>query len=101
MHLERTAQGDWMIDPEQLSSRLAINSGQMRQKMRLGLVTSRIYKGIDEHAGTWRVTVRLTAVALLCAPASPAMAACDRTVCMAVAIEGIPSLVCGLPARRR
>jgi hypothetical protein len=59
MHLERTAKGDWMIDPEQLSSRLAINSGQMRQKMRLGLVTSRIYKGIDEHAGTWRVTVRI------------------------------------------
>ena len=36
-----------------------MNSGQMRQKMRLGLVTSRIYKGEDVHAGTWRVTVRV------------------------------------------
>ena len=59
MHLERTAQGDWMIDPEHLASRLSMNSGQMRHKMQLGLVTSRIYRGIDEHAGTWRVTVRV------------------------------------------
>jgi hypothetical protein len=59
MHLERTTKGDWMIDPEQLSARLAMNSGQMRHKMRLGLVTSRIYQGHDEHAGTWRVTVRV------------------------------------------
>lgn len=43
----------------------------------------------------------LIAAALLCALASPAMAARHRTVCVAVAIEGIPSLVCGLPARRR
>jgi hypothetical protein len=39
--------------------------------------------------------------ALLCALASPAMAGRSRSVCVAVAIEGIPSLVCGLPARRR
>ena len=38
---------------------------------------------------------------LLCALATPAMAARRRSVCVAVAIEGIPSLVCGLPARRR
>ena len=43
----------------------------------------------------------LMALALLCALASPAMAARRRSVCVAIAIEGIPSLVCGLPAHRR
>jgi hypothetical protein len=43
----------------------------------------------------------LLAATLLCALASPAMAARPRTVCVAVDIEGIPSLVCARPARRR
>jgi hypothetical protein len=43
----------------------------------------------------------LLAVALLCAVASPAMAARHQTVCVAVTIELIPSLVCARPARRR
>lgn len=40
-------------------------------------------------------------LALLCALASPAMAARHRTVCVAVTIEMIPSLVCARPARSR
>ena len=47
------------------------------------------------------MTRALIAAALLCALASPAMAARHRAVCVAVAIEGIPSLVCARPARRR
>jgi len=43
----------------------------------------------------------LLALALLCAVASPAMAARHRQVCVAVTIEMIPSLVCARPARRR
>jgi hypothetical protein len=43
----------------------------------------------------------LLAVALLCALASPAVAAQHHTVCVAVTIELIPSLVCARPARRR
>lgn len=43
----------------------------------------------------------LIAVALLCALASPAVAARPRPVCVAVDIEGIPSLVCSRPARKR
>ncbi|WP_243980853.1 hypothetical protein [Methylobacterium sp. E-045] len=42
----------------------------------------------------------ILAFALLCALASPAMAARRRPVCVAVDIEGIPSLVCSRPARR-
>ena len=42
-----------------------------------------------------------SAIALLCALASPAMAARHRTVCVAVKIEMIPSLICAPPARRR
>ncbi|KQP82875.1 DUF6522 family protein [Methylobacterium sp. Leaf117] len=59
MRLERNARGDWMLDPTQLHSRLMINPSLMRQKMRLGQVTSRIEKGIEEHVGTWRVTLRV------------------------------------------
>jgi len=58
MHLDRDGQGDWIIDPEQLASRLDINPGHLRHKIRLGLVTSRIEAGKDEDAGSWRVTVR-------------------------------------------
>jgi hypothetical protein len=43
----------------------------------------------------------LLAVALLCAMVSPAMAGRPRTVCVAVTIELIPSLVCARPGRRR
>jgi hypothetical protein len=42
----------------------------------------------------------LTVVALLCALASPAMAARHRPVCVAVDVEGIPSLVCARPRWR-
>lgn len=41
------------------------------------------------------------ALALLCAMASPAMAARHRTTCVAVTIELIPSLVCARSVRRR
>jgi hypothetical protein len=42
----------------------------------------------------------LTAIALICATAFPAMAARHRPVCVAVDVEGIPSLVCAQPRRR-
>jgi hypothetical protein len=47
------------------------------------------------------MTRALLAASLLCALASPAVAARHRTVCVAVTIELIPSLVCARPARRR
>jgi hypothetical protein len=59
MRLERNEHGDWMLDPEQLYSRLMINPGLMRQKMRLGLVTSRIEKGVDTDVGKARVTIKV------------------------------------------
>ncbi|AWN39960.1 DUF6522 family protein [Methylobacterium durans] len=58
MHFERDTRGDWVVDPEQLASRLGINPGQLRHEMRLGLVTSRIEGGRDADQGCWRVTVR-------------------------------------------
>ena len=42
----------------------------------------------------------LSAIALLGALAFPAMAARHRPVCVAVDVEGIPSLVCARPRRR-
>ncbi|GJE14627.1 DUF6522 family protein [Methylobacterium longum] len=59
MRLERNERGDWMLDPTQLHSRLMINPGLMRQKMRLGLVTSRIEKGVDADIGRSRVTIKV------------------------------------------
>lgn len=58
MHFERDTHGDWVIDPEQLASRLGINPGHLRHEMRLGLVTSRIEAGEEADEGCWRVTIR-------------------------------------------
>jgi hypothetical protein len=60
MRLERNERGDWMLDPEQLHSRLMINPGLMRQKMRLGLVTSRIEEGAEADIGKTRVTIKVS-----------------------------------------
>jgi len=60
VRLERNERGDWMLDPEQLHSRLMINPGIMRQKMRLGLVTSRIEEGVDADSGKARVTIKVS-----------------------------------------
>ncbi|TXN08261.1 hypothetical protein FV222_01110 [Methylobacterium sp. WL103] len=59
MRLARNDRGDWMLDPEQLHSRLMINPGLMPQKMRLALVTSRIEEGVDADDGRSRVTIRV------------------------------------------
>jgi hypothetical protein len=58
MHFERDTHGDWVIDPEQLASKLGINPGHLRHEMRLGLVTSRIGAGKEADEGCWRVTIR-------------------------------------------
>lgn len=58
MHFERDTRGDWVIDPEQLASKLGINAAHLRHEMRLGLVTSRIEAGQGADEGYWRVTVR-------------------------------------------
>ncbi|WP_246697036.1 DUF6522 family protein [Methylobacterium planeticum] len=58
MHLDHTGQDDWILDPDQLASRLGLNSGHIRHKMRLGLVTSRVEAGHDEDEGNWRVRPR-------------------------------------------
>ncbi|KQQ13785.1 hypothetical protein ASF59_20065 [Methylobacterium sp. Leaf121] len=58
MHFERDTSGDWVIDPEQLASKLGINAAHLRHEMRLGLVTSRIEAGQGTDEGYWRVTIR-------------------------------------------
>ncbi|KQQ14390.1 hypothetical protein ASF56_24355 [Methylobacterium sp. Leaf122] len=57
MHFERDTRGDWVIDPEQLASKLGINAAHLRHEMRLGLVTSRIEAGQGTDEGYWRVTI--------------------------------------------
>ncbi|MER2264122.1 DUF6522 family protein [Methylobacterium oxalidis] len=58
MHFERDARGDWVVDPEQLASRLEIKPERLRHELRLGLITSRVEAGKDADEGCWRVTVR-------------------------------------------
>ncbi|SOR26844.1 conserved protein of unknown function [Methylorubrum extorquens] len=58
MHFERDTSGGWVIDPEQLASKLGINAAHLRHEMRLGLVTSRIEAGQGTDEGYWRVTIR-------------------------------------------
>ena len=59
MRFDRDEHGDWLVDPSDLARRLGLTSGDLRRRMRLGLVTSRIERGSDEDEGRLRVTVRV------------------------------------------
>ena len=42
MRFDRDEHGDWLVDPSDLARRLGLTSGDLRRRMRLGLVTSRM-----------------------------------------------------------
>jgi hypothetical protein len=63
MRFDRDARGDWLVDPSDLACRLAITSKDLRRRMKLGLVTSRVERDSQEDDGRLRVTVRCGNVA--------------------------------------
>ncbi len=58
MRISRDEQGDPVLDPDVLATKLSMSVQTLRRRMRLGLVTSLVEKGEQEHAGLWRITVR-------------------------------------------
>ena len=57
MRIERDEQGNCVLDPTALGQRFSISPDELRRRMRLGLVTSRVEVGEREHAGLRRLTV--------------------------------------------
>ncbi|KQY65967.1 hypothetical protein ASD52_34775 [Ensifer sp. Root142] len=58
MRLELDQTGDYVLDPAFLAERLSIEASELRRRMRLGLVTSIVERGVDSDAGRKRLTVR-------------------------------------------
>ena len=58
MRLELDQTGDYVLDPAFLALRLSIETNELRRRMRLGLVTSMVERGVDGDEGRKRLTVR-------------------------------------------
>jgi hypothetical protein len=59
MRLDLGLEGDWMVDPRDLASRLDVSTNELKRLERYGHVDARIKEGSGEDAGRTRVTVRL------------------------------------------
>jgi len=58
MRIEQDQRGDFVLELSALAEKLSISPEDLRRRMRLGLVTSRVEAGEGEHAGLRRLTVR-------------------------------------------
>ncbi|MBC2859643.1 DUF6522 family protein [Stappia sp. 28M-7] len=47
--------GDFAIDADVLAEGFGLSAEDFRERLRAGAVTGRVYRGIDEDAGTWRL----------------------------------------------
>lgn len=47
--------GDFAIDADVLAEGFGLSAEDFRERLRAGAVTGRLYRGIDEDAGTWRL----------------------------------------------
>lgn len=58
MKLETDSTGDLFVDPGVLAGRLGLGAQELRRRLRLGLVTSAVERGMGEDEGCRRLTVR-------------------------------------------
>ena len=58
MRIEFNDEGDVLLDPDVLATKLSLKPEALRRRMRLGFVTSLVENGEGEHAGLRRITVR-------------------------------------------
>ena len=58
MRIKRDQRGDFVLEPTALAEKLSISPEDLRRRMKLGLVTSLVEAGEEEHAGLRRLTVR-------------------------------------------
>jgi hypothetical protein len=57
MHIEQDERGDYGLEATALGPKFSISADELRRRMRLGFVTSRVEVGDGEHAGLRRLTV--------------------------------------------
>jgi len=58
MRIERDICGDYVLDPDELATKLCLSADELRRRMKLGLVTSLVEAGHGDDAGLHRLTVR-------------------------------------------
>lgn len=58
MKIERDASGDFILNPALLAEKFALDAEDLRRRMRLGLVASRVEIGIGADEGQQRLSVR-------------------------------------------
>lgn len=59
MRIERDAEGNFTLDPDELASRFGLASDDFRSRMQRGVIVSTVEEGRDDDAGTFRLNVRL------------------------------------------
>lgn len=60
MRLDLGLEGDWIVDPRDLASRLGVHVTELKRLNRLGRVDAQLAEGTGEDAGLSRVIVRLS-----------------------------------------
>ncbi|GJE15133.1 DUF6522 family protein [Methylobacterium longum] len=60
MRLDLGLEGDWMVDPRDLASRLNVSTNELKRLNRLGRVDAQLATGADEDTGLSRVIIRLS-----------------------------------------
>jgi hypothetical protein len=60
MRLDLGHQGDWMVDPRDLASRLNVSTNELKRLNRLGRVDAQLATGADKDTGLSRVIIRLS-----------------------------------------
>ncbi|MEY9163556.1 hypothetical protein ABIE78_001675 [Sinorhizobium fredii] len=58
MIVERSRDGDLILDPAELANRFGVSADDLRQYQRKGLVTCMVERGEGEDAGTCRLSVK-------------------------------------------
>jgi len=58
MRFDRTAHGEWLVDPDELARKLGITSQLLKTETVLGLVQTLVVMGRGADKGRSRVTVR-------------------------------------------
>lgn len=59
MQIERGPDGDFILDSGEIADRFGLSGEDFRQRIRQGLVVSRVERGDGEDAGTCRLSLRI------------------------------------------
>ncbi|HCL63807.1 MAG TPA: hypothetical protein DIC56_02960 [Rhizobium sp.] len=59
MQIERDGNGDFILDPVEISQRFGLPAGEFRRHQEQGLVKSTVEVGEGEDAGTRRLSLRI------------------------------------------